>query len=69
MTKCKVKINKEIRITQKQSFSDCPETVYLFSISLGLLLGFIFAFAHMMSMETGVDLCTGSCPLCGVWIW
>ena len=67
MTKCKVKINKEIIFaleSRKKNGVPIVENVYLFSISLrDCRWALFFASPIHEHGNRELDLCTGSCPL------
>ena len=64
-----VKINKEIRDYTEAIFFGLSLTVYLFSISLRDCRWALFFASPIHGYgNSELDLCTGSCPLCGVWI-
>ena len=70
MTKCKVKINKEIRDYPEVIFFGLSLRQFIFSgLACGIAVGLYFLLHPYMSMETGSWICVlGVAPLCGVWI-
>ena len=70
MTKCKVKINKEIRDYTEAIFFGLSLRQFIFSVlACGIAVGLYFFLHPYMSMETVSWICVlGAAPLCGVWI-
>ena len=70
MTKCKVKINKEIRDYTEAIFFGLSLRQFIYSVLAGgIAVGLCFLLHPNMSMETGSWICVlGAASLCGVWI-
>ena len=71
MTKCKVKINKEIRDYTEAIFFGLSLRQFIFSVlACGIAVGLYFLLRPYMSMKTGSWICVlgAAPPLCGVWI-
>ena len=64
MTKCKVKINKEIRDYTEAIFSGLSLRQFIFSVlAWGIAVGLYFLLRPYMSMETGSWICVlGAAP-------
>ena len=71
MTKCKVKINKEIRDYTEAIFFGLSMRQFIFSVlACGIAVGLYFLLRPYISEHGNrVGFCTGSClHICGVWI-